>query len=96
MFPLLVEKSNITFIDYFSRYGYLYLLNEKSQAVDVLETFIIEVERQLNKKLKIIRADRGGKFYGKYDETNQCLGPFSKLLEKLGICAQYTIPGTPQ
>ena len=26
----------------------------------------------------------------------QCPGPFAKLLESRGICAQYTMPGTPQ
>ena len=41
------EKYFITFIDDFSRYGYVYLLHEKSQSVNVLETFVNEVERQL-------------------------------------------------
>ena len=54
------------------------------------------VERQLDRKVKIIRYDRGGEYYGKYNESRQCLGPFAKFLEKHGICAQYTMPGTPQ
>ena len=41
------EKYFITFIDDFSRYGYIYLLHEKSQAVNALEMYITEVERQL-------------------------------------------------
>lgn len=90
------EKYFITFIDDFSRYGYVYLLKEKSEAVNILEVFITEVERQLDKKVKIVRSDRGGEFYGKYNESGQCPGPFAKLLEKHGICAQYTMPGTPQ
>ena len=40
----------VTFIDDFSRYGYVYLLHEKSQSVNVLETFVKEVERQLDKR----------------------------------------------
>ena len=48
------EKYFITFIDDHSRYCYLYLLYEKSQTVDVLQTFITEVERQLNRKVKVI------------------------------------------
>jgi len=90
------EKYYITFIDDFSRYGYVYLLHEKSQSVNVLETFVKEVERQLDKKVKIIRSDRGGEYYGKYNESGQCPGPFAKFLESHGICAQYTMPGTPQ
>ena len=34
------ERYFITFIDGYSRYCYLYLLHERTQSVDVLETFI--------------------------------------------------------
>ncbi|KAJ9565087.1 hypothetical protein OSB04_001053 [Centaurea solstitialis] len=84
------ENYFITFIDDYSRYCYLYLLHNKSQSVNAVEAFITEVERQLEK-----RSDRGGEFYGRYDETGQHPGPFAKLLEKLGIAAQYTTPGSP-
>lgn len=90
------EKYFITFIDDFSRYCYIYLLHEKSQAVDALEVYIIEVERQLDRKVEVVKSDRGGEYYGRYDGLGQCPGPFAKLLEKHGICAQYTMPGTPQ
>ncbi|WVZ13110.1 hypothetical protein V8G54_017640 [Vigna mungo] len=65
------EKYFITFIDDFSRYGYVYLLHEKSQAVNVLEVYVNEVERQLDRKVKIVRSDRGGEYYGRYDESGQ-------------------------
>nr|CAN69408.1 hypothetical protein VITISV_014748 [Vitis vinifera] len=90
------EKYFITFIDDLSRYGYVYLMHEKSQAIDIFEMFIIEVERQLDKKIKIMRSDRGGEYYGRYDESGQNPGPFAKFLEKRGIRAQYTMLGTPQ
>ena len=90
------EKYFITFIDDFSRYGHVNLLHEKSQSVNALEVYINEVERQLDKKVKIVRSDRGGEYYGRYDESGQHPGPFAKFLEKRGICAQYTIPDTPQ
>ncbi|GKC90935.1 retrovirus-related pol polyprotein from transposon TNT 1-94 [Tanacetum coccineum] len=61
------EKYLITFIDDFSRYGYVYLLHEKSQSINALEVFINEVERQLDRKVKIVRSDRekskGYRFY---------------------------------
>ena len=63
--------------------------------INALEVFINEVERQLDIKLKIIRFGRGGEYYGKYDEIGQYRGPFAKFLEKFGICAQYTMSGTP-
>ncbi|KAG7578785.1 Zinc finger CCHC-type [Arabidopsis thaliana x Arabidopsis arenosa] len=90
------EKYFITFIDDYSRYGFTYLLHEKSKSVNILEVFIDEVERQLDRKVKVVRSDRGGEFYGKFTESGQCPGPFAKLLESRGICAQYTMPGTPQ
>jgi len=54
------EKYFITFIADFSRSCYVYLLHEKSQSVNVLETFINEVERKLDRKVKVVRSDRGG------------------------------------
>ena len=80
------KKYFITFIDDYSRYGYVYLLHKKSQAVDALEIYLNEVEMQLNKKGKVIRSDRGGEYYGRYDETGQHPSPFAKLLQKHGIC----------
>ena len=58
--------------------------------------FITEVERQLDKKIKIVRSDRGDEYYGQYDESRQNPGPFAKFLEKHDIRAQYTMLGTPQ
>ena len=86
----------ITFIDDLSRYGYVYLMHEKSQAIDIFEMFITEVERQLDKKIKIVRSDRGGEYYGRYNESGKNPAPFAKFLEKHGIRAQYTMPGMPQ
>ena len=56
--------------------------------MDALEIYYYEVKRQLDINVKIIRYDRGDKYYGRYDETGQHPGPFAKLLQKRGICAQ--------
>jgi len=64
--------------------------------VDALEIYLNEVEMQLDRKVTIIRSDRVGEYYGRYDETGQHPGSFAKLLQKYDICAQYTLPGTPQ
>ena len=86
------EKYFNTFIDEFSHYCYLYLLHEKSQLVDALKVFVDEVERQMDKKVTVVRFDIGGEFYGKYNESEQCPGQFTKFLESRGIYAQYTMP----
>ena len=62
------EKYFITFIENFSHYGYVYLIHEKSQAVDILEVYITVIEKQFDRKVKIVRSDWGGEYYGKYDE----------------------------
>ncbi|RVW88887.1 Retrovirus-related Pol polyprotein from transposon TNT 1-94 [Vitis vinifera] len=86
----------ITFIDDYSRYGYLFLIHEKSQSLDVFKTFKVEVELQLNKRIKSVRSDRGGEYYGRYDGSGeQRPGPFAKYLEECGIVPQYTMPGSP-
>jgi len=64
--------------------------------VNVLEIYINEVERQLDRKVKVVRSDRGGEYYGRYDESGQHPGPLAKFLEQRGICAKYTMSGTPQ
>ena len=86
----------ITFIDNFSRYGYLYLIHEKSQSLEVFKSFKFEVENQLNKRIKNVRFDRGGEYYGKYDGSGeQRPRPFAKFLEECGTVPQYTMPSSP-
>ena len=76
----------ITFIENFSRYDYLYLIHEKSQSREVFKSLKVEVENQLNKRIKNVRSDHGGEYYGKYDDSGeQRSGPFSKFLEKCSI-----------
>ena len=43
-----------------------------------------------------MKSDRGGEYYGRYDEIGRNLGPFAKFLLECGIDARYTMPGTPQ
>jgi hypothetical protein len=67
--------------------------------MSALEDTLLRLKRQLDRKVKVVKSDRGGEYYGKYDGLGQCPGPFAKLLEKHGIYAQYTMPtmpGTPQ
>ncbi|KAI5341456.1 hypothetical protein L3X38_020730 [Prunus dulcis] len=89
-------KYFITFTDDFSRFGYVYLIAEKSNALDMFKVFKAEVENQLDLKIKVVRSDRGGEFYGRFDEAGRNPGPFARFLQQEGIVAQYTNPGTPQ
>jgi Integrase core domain len=49
----------ISFIDDYSRYGYIYLIKENTQALDTFKSFKSEVELQLNKRIKGVISDRG-------------------------------------
>ena len=61
----------------------------------MFKSFKVEVENQLNKRIKNVRSDRGGEYYRKYDGSGeQRLGPFAKFLEECGIVPQYTMPGS--
>jgi len=76
----------ISFIDDYSKYGYLYLIQEKSQSLDVFKSFKAEVELQLGKKIKAAKSHRGGEYYGRYDGSGeQRLGPFALFLKECGI-----------
>ncbi|KAK0571587.1 hypothetical protein LWI29_018521 [Acer saccharum] len=48
----------ITFIDDYSRFGYMYLMRHKSDAFDMFKAFKAEVENQFEKHIKILRSDR--------------------------------------
>ena len=86
----------ITFIDDFSRFGFIYLIQEKSESLDAFKVFKAEVELKREKKIKSVRSDQGGEFYGRYDETGRNPGPFARFLQECGIDAQYTMPGSPE
>ena len=52
----------ITFIDDFSKYAYVYLLKNKSDAYEKFKEFLREVENQFGKKLKRFRSDRSREY----------------------------------
>jgi len=81
-----VKKYFITFIDDCIRYCYVYLLNNKDEAMNIFLIYKAEVENQLNKNIKILKSDLGREY-----ESND----FSELCTKFGIIHQ-TIAPTPQ
>ena len=80
------KKYFITFIDDCTRYCYVYLLNSKDEAIDAFKQYKIEVENQLNKKIKMIRSDRGREYEF----------PFQEICLENGIIHQMTASYTPQ
>ena len=77
----------ITFTDDLSRYGYVYLMRNKSETFEKFKEFQNEVENQRGKKIKALQFDRGGKYLSH---------EFSNHMKSCGIVPQLTPPGTPQ
>ncbi|GJR53605.1 retrotransposon protein, putative, ty1-copia subclass [Tanacetum coccineum] len=77
----------ITFMDDYSRYGYVYLLKHKHEVFKTFKVFKNEVENQLGKTIKALRSDRGGEYISQ---------EFKDYLIAYGIVQQLTPPYTPQ
>ena len=56
------NKYFITFVDDSTRYCYVYLLKSKNEAIEKFVLCKHEVENQLNKKIKVLRSDRGSEY----------------------------------
>ena len=80
------NKYFITFIDDSTKYCYVYLLKSKDEAIEKFTLYKQEVENQLNKKIKMIRSDRGGEY----------VEPFSELCAQNGIIHEVTPPYSPE
>ncbi|GJR69678.1 retrotransposon protein, putative, ty1-copia subclass [Tanacetum coccineum] len=77
----------VTFIDDFSRYGYVYLLKHKHEVFETFKVFQKEVENQLRKTIKLLRSDRRDEYISQ---------EFLDHLKEHGIISHQTPPYTPQ
>ena len=66
----------ITFIDDYSRYGYIYLMRRKSECFEKFKVFKAEIEKYHGKCIKTLRSDRGSEYL---------LGEFLNYLSKGGL-----------
>jgi transposase InsO family protein len=90
------HKSFITFIVDYSHYAYMYLISEKSEALDKFKIFKAEVENQYNLKIKVVRSDRGGEYYGRHIDLGQSSGSFVLFLQENNIVHQFSMSGDPR
>ena len=81
------NKYFLTFIDDYSKYAYTYLLKSKDEVFEKFLIFKAEVETQQNRKIKVLRSDRGGEYYP---------SEFIQFCNTHGIIHQVTAPYTPQ
>ena len=76
-----------TFIDYFSRFCWVYYLKLKSNVFETLKVWKALVENQSGKKIKVFRTDNGKEYLNKN---------LHKLFEECRIQMQHSTPYTPQ
>ena len=85
----LEEDTNIiiSFIDVCSRYGHVYLIQNKSDSFEKFKEYKAEVENESGKTIKTFRSDRGGEYMDLR---------FQDYLIEHGIQSQLSAPNTPQ
>ena len=74
------KKYFLTLIDDCIRYCYVYLLRNKDEALEMFKHFKNEVANQLDRKIKVIRSNRGGEYEAPFGD----------------FCSQHGIIVTPQ
>ncbi|CAI7740829.1 unnamed protein product [Closterium sp. NIES-54] len=78
----------LTMVDEWSHFTWARPLSKKSDAAAAIkEDWLLMVERQAMRLVKVLRSDQGGEFLG---------AEFTKFLKRNGIRHQLTCPGTPQ
>jgi hypothetical protein len=75
------------FTDDYSRFNYIYPIKERIEALDKFKIFKTEVANQHNLKMKIVRSDRRGEYYGRHTLYGQVPGPFARFLQENVIVA---------
>ncbi|GJW24172.1 retrovirus-related pol polyprotein from transposon TNT 1-94 [Tanacetum coccineum] len=62
----------------------------------MFKTFKAEAENHLDRKIKVVRSNRVGEYYGRHTDVGQDPGSFFDFCKDHGIINQYTMSGTPQ
>ncbi|MCO5572069.1 hypothetical protein L7F22_025820 [Adiantum nelumboides] len=77
----------VTFIDYFSRFCWVYPLKANSSVFAIFQHYVVMVENETGCKLQTLCTDRGSEYIS---------SAFKEFLEKKGIKHQCTMPYAPQ
>ena len=80
------NKYFITFVDDSIKHCYVYLLKSKDEAIEKFVLHKNKVENQLNKKIKVLRSDRGGEYESSIVD----------VCAQHGIIHEITTPYSPQ
>jgi transposase InsO family protein len=64
--------------------------------LDKFKIFKAKVENQHDIKIKIVRSNRGGEYYGLHTPYGQVSRPFARFLQENSIVTQYSMSSDPQ
>lgn len=81
------NKFFLLLVDDFTRMMWIYLLKSKDEALKMVKKFKLQVEKGTEKRVKMLRSDRGGEF---------CSRLFEEFCDENGIARQFTVPYSPQ
>ena len=72
------NKYFITFVDDSTKYCYVYLLKSKDEGIEKFVPYKNKVENQMNKKIKVLRSDRGGEYESPFVDFVLNMGLYMK------------------
>lgn len=75
----------VAFVDIFSRFTWIYLIQQKSQTIECFVKFQQMIKVQFGKDIKQVQTDSGGEYR-----------PFTVLLAKQGVLHRVTCPHTSE
>jgi transposase InsO family protein len=81
------NKYDLVIVDDFSRFTWVFFLQDKSEAKEIVKKFIRRVQNEFELKVKNIRSDNGSEF-----RNTQ----FEEFLDEEGIEHELSAPYTPQ
>jgi transposase InsO family protein len=81
------NKYGLVIVDDFSRFTWVFFLQDKSEAKGILKKFIRRVQNEFELKVKNIRSDNGSEFRNTHVE---------EFLDEDGIKHELSAPYTPQ
>ena len=71
------KKYFITFINYCTKFCYVYLLRPKDESLDAFKLYKNEVENQLSKNIKVLRSSSFNLFCYEHGIIHQTTAPYS-------------------
>lgn len=77
----------LTFIDHYSHFCVVYLLEKKSEVIEKFKEYVKQVEAKFGTRIERLRCNNGGEYSS---------NAFKNLCKEIGIKCQYTVPRNPE